>query len=108
MAFLENPENAPLALNGRLHAGKRCFFCPLCLAGGVFYNAENQDPHRGPPSMSPTQNRISRYFSGTSLEAYLDVRGLLTPEELLPLARQVASRMRALHEQDILHGDLRP
>ncbi len=58
--------------------------------------------------MSVAHNRISRYFPGTSLEAYLDVRGLLTPEELLPLARQVAAQMRAMHEQGILHSDLRP
>jgi hypothetical protein len=45
---------------------------------------------------------------GISLGTLLHDRGPLTPDEWLPLARQIALRMRAAHEEGVRPGDLTP
>ncbi len=51
---------------------------------------------------------VMDYFPGVSLEAYLHEHGSLAVNDLLSIAAQVAAAMRAAHERDILHRDLKP
>jgi serine/threonine-protein kinase len=48
------------------------------------------------------------YFSGSSLENFIQHRGTLSVEELLTLALQIAEGMEAAHQQNVLHRDLKP
>jgi len=48
------------------------------------------------------------YVEGTSLAAVLARRGALSPEVVLALARQLMRALDAAHDQDIMHGDLKP
>lgn len=50
----------------------------------------------------------TRSHLGTSLGVYLHAAGPLPPDEWRPIARQVAARMRAAHEQGRRAGDLTP
>ena len=51
---------------------------------------------------------IMDFFPGGSLETFVRERGTLTPEHLVVVAREIAAGMRAAHQQNILHRDLKP
>jgi formylglycine-generating enzyme required for sulfatase activity len=52
---------------------------------------------------------VMDYFAGGTLEQFIDQRGPLTVEQLLPVALQVARGMRTVHAQGgVLHRDLKP
>jgi tRNA A-37 threonylcarbamoyl transferase component Bud32 len=51
---------------------------------------------------------VMDYFSGETLEQFIDRRGTLTPEQLVPVALQIAWGLQAAHGQGILHRDLKP
>jgi serine/threonine-protein kinase len=48
------------------------------------------------------------YVEGTSLAAVLARRGALSPDIVLALAKQLMRALDAAHDQDIMHGDLKP
>jgi len=48
------------------------------------------------------------YFQGQSLQTYVQQHGVLSPEEVLVLARLLAEALHAAHQQNILHRDLKP
>ncbi len=47
------------------------------------------------------------YVDGETLSAYLKRKGRLSPEEALPILRQMAEALAALHEANIVHRDLK-
>ncbi len=51
---------------------------------------------------------VMEYFSGPSLEKFIQERGIITPEEMTLVALQVAEGMHAAHQKNILHRDLKP
>ena len=51
---------------------------------------------------------VMEYFSGPSLEKFIQERGIITPEEMILVALQVAEGMHAAHQKNILHRDLKP
>jgi serine/threonine protein kinase len=51
---------------------------------------------------------VMEYFAGETLEDYVHRHGPLSPEELLPLARQVAEGLRAAHVCKVFHRDVKP
>jgi tetratricopeptide (TPR) repeat protein len=51
---------------------------------------------------------VMQYFPGDSLEKVIRERGPLPPEQLLEVARQVASGMKEAHARGVLHRDLTP
>jgi formylglycine-generating enzyme required for sulfatase activity len=52
---------------------------------------------------------VMDYFAGGTLEQFIDQRGPLTVEQLLPVALQIARGMRTVHSQGgVLHRDLKP
>ena len=48
------------------------------------------------------------YVEGTSLAAVLARRGALEPDVVLALAKQLMRALDAAHDQNIMHGDLKP
>jgi serine/threonine protein kinase len=51
---------------------------------------------------------VMDFFDGMSLGEYVVRYGLLTGEQLLPLARAVAEGLKAAHDQGVLHRDVKP
>jgi formylglycine-generating enzyme required for sulfatase activity/tRNA A-37 threonylcarbamoyl transferase component Bud32 len=51
---------------------------------------------------------VMDYFPGGSLEKFIHERGMISPEDMIVVARQVADGMQAAHRQNILHRDLKP
>jgi TPR repeat protein len=51
---------------------------------------------------------VMAYFPGVSLEAFVAERGVLSPANLLVVARQVAEGMQAAHARGVLHRDVKP
>lgn len=51
---------------------------------------------------------IAEQVKGTTLHAWLRERGRISPAEVVAVGIQIASGLVALHDQEILHGDLRP
>jgi serine/threonine protein kinase len=51
---------------------------------------------------------VMDYFEGITLEEHVQKQGPLSPEQLLPVARQTAEALRAAHEKKILHRDVKP
>ncbi|MEI7855632.1 MAG: SUMF1/EgtB/PvdO family nonheme iron enzyme, partial [Planctomycetota bacterium] len=51
---------------------------------------------------------VMEYFSGPSLEKFIQDSGTITPEEMTLIALQVAEGMHAAHQKNILHRDLKP
>jgi serine/threonine protein kinase len=51
---------------------------------------------------------VMDYFDGTTLEDYVKERGRLSPEAMLPVAKQMAEGLRAAHAQKVLHRDVKP
>jgi hypothetical protein len=51
---------------------------------------------------------VLEHFEGTTLRKHVEKHGVLTPEELLAVARQAAEGLRALHGRSVVHGDLTP
>ena len=58
--------------------------------------------HKGRPYL------VMDYFSGGTLQQFVEQRGPLNPEQLLAVAVPVAEGMRAAHAQGVLHRDLKP
>lgn len=48
------------------------------------------------------------YLDGETLWGWLKRRGTMTPDELWPVARQMAEGLDELHRKDIVHRDLKP
>ncbi|MBD0352834.1 MAG: serine/threonine protein kinase, partial [Flavisolibacter sp.] len=51
---------------------------------------------------------IMEYVEGHSLDAYIRQKGRLSNEEAEGILRQIASALRHLHKQDIIHRDIKP
>jgi formylglycine-generating enzyme required for sulfatase activity/tRNA A-37 threonylcarbamoyl transferase component Bud32 len=51
---------------------------------------------------------VMDYFPGVSLEAFVAEWGVLSPAQLLAVARPIAEGMQAAHARDVLHRDLKP
>jgi tetratricopeptide (TPR) repeat protein len=51
---------------------------------------------------------VMSYFAGGSLADFVNQRGTLAVEQLLPIARAIVSGMQAAHARNILHRDLKP
>ena len=51
---------------------------------------------------------VMEYFSGSSMEVYIQQNGPLSAEDFLDIARQIAKGMQAVHKQNITHKDLKP
>ena len=51
---------------------------------------------------------VMEYFSGPSLEKFIQDSGTITPEEMILVALQVAEGMHAAHQNNIFHRDLKP
>ncbi|RWU82689.1 serine/threonine protein kinase [Janibacter hoylei PVAS-1] len=51
---------------------------------------------------------VTRYVPGPSLEQHVREQGPLGAEALLRLARGLAEALRAIHEVDVVHRDLKP
>ena len=51
---------------------------------------------------------VMEYFSGPSLEKFIQDSGTITPEEMTLVALKVAEGMHAAHQKNILHRDLKP
>jgi serine/threonine protein kinase/thiol-disulfide isomerase/thioredoxin len=51
---------------------------------------------------------VMEYLEGLSLEELLRVRGALPIEEALPILREIAFTLDAVHAHDIVHRDLKP
>lgn len=51
---------------------------------------------------------VTRYVPGPSLEQHVREEGPLDAEALLGLARGLAEALRAIHEVDVIHRDLKP
>lgn len=51
---------------------------------------------------------IAEQVKGTTLHAWLRERGRIGPAEVVAIGLQITSGLVALHDHDILHGDLRP
>jgi len=51
---------------------------------------------------------IMDFFQGVTLEIYIQERGVLTPEHLIEVAREIAIGMKYAHQKNILHRDLKP
>lgn len=58
--------------------------------------------HRGVPFIT------MEFVDGASLASVLSHRGALPPDVVLSLARQLVRALEAAHEQDVMHGDLKP
>ena len=64
-------------------------------------------PHQ-PPNGPPILVISMELLSGTTLGEMLAARGRLTPQEILPLARQLADGIDAAHSAGVVHRDLKP
>ncbi|GIW80470.1 MAG: hypothetical protein KatS3mg105_2277 [Gemmatales bacterium] len=51
---------------------------------------------------------VSDYFDGESLLDFIEQHGHLNPDEVLPIAKTIASALKAAHERGVLHRDLNP
>jgi serine/threonine protein kinase len=51
---------------------------------------------------------VMEYFDGPSLADYVEKHGPLSPEDFLPLTKQVAEGLHAAHERGIFHRDVKP
>ncbi len=51
---------------------------------------------------------VMELLEGEDLAAYLAARGPLTPDQLLPVLRQICSALVAAHAAEIVHRDLKP
>ena len=51
---------------------------------------------------------VTEYFAGSSLETVVQRNGTLRPEDLLCVCHQIASAMHVIHQEGILHGELKP
>lgn len=48
------------------------------------------------------------YVDGSSLAAVIQARGALPPSAVIAIAKQVLRALAAAHEQEVVHGDLKP
>jgi serine/threonine protein kinase len=60
------------------------------------------DPAHGRPFL------VMDYFPGQTLAEHVGRHGPLSPDELIPLMRQVAEGLRAAHARGVLHRDIKP
>jgi len=60
------------------------------------------DPARSRPYL------VMDHFDGKNLERYVGEQGVLSPEDLLEVATQVAEALQAAHTRGILHRDVKP
>lgn len=51
---------------------------------------------------------VMEYFNGSSLSKYLEQHGVLTLEQTIALAQDIAQALQAAHQQNILHRDIKP
>lgn len=51
---------------------------------------------------------VMDYFPGGSLENFIQQRGTISPEDMIVVGREIANGMKAAHQQNILHRDLKP
>lgn len=51
---------------------------------------------------------VMDYFPGVSLHEFVEMRGTLSPSDLVVVALQIVSAMEAAHASQILHRDLKP
>jgi serine/threonine protein kinase len=51
---------------------------------------------------------VAEHVKGVTLQSCLRERGRLSPAEVISVGVQIVSGLAALHDHDILHGDLRP
>ena len=59
-------------------------------------------------SENNTHYYVMEYVDGGSLDAYIRSKGRLTERETLSLARQIGSALAFMHENKMLHLDLKP
>jgi eukaryotic-like serine/threonine-protein kinase len=58
--------------------------------------------HRGQPCL------IMEYLASRSLATVLSARGVLAPDEVASIGRQIASALAAAHQAGIVHRDIKP
>ncbi len=51
---------------------------------------------------------VMEYFPGVTLEAFVSPRGVLSEQDTVNIAIQIAEGMQAAHQQGVLHRDLKP